>query len=320
MSSLNIFTHYDQEENQFTNGLISILSLSTIEGPQFVASFLLDELGLRRSKDGDTTFRVLKGIKGTADGELCGEECRILFETKIVSGMLEDAQILAHLAQLRTGSERLRRLVLLTPDDSQSTYVQTFLAFDTECILHLAWKRVYSFLENSQKNELRGVLSELVRQFLVRIRQKVFEQDVAGIIQKVQFGEKSGIFENTYLGEMETRERWNTPRQYKSLDGTGRKLMLYDKTRQGITIEVEIRRVHETGREPDYPWANEFAPGTLHRFVPPIPLSIIRSVKSFENFGVPGTDRSAYRNITRQQYQELMQRAATAVQVDPRPS
>ena len=85
MSTANIFTRYEQDENRFTNGLISILHLSTLDDPRFLPSFLPGEVGPALSGTVHT-FRVLQGIQGTADGELCATNVRIQFETKIVSG------------------------------------------------------------------------------------------------------------------------------------------------------------------------------------------------------------------------------------------
>jgi hypothetical protein len=63
--------------------------------------------------------------------------------------------------------------------------------------------------------------------------------------------------------------------------------------------------VKRTDAEPGYPWSSLFAPGTLHFFEPPIPLSHIRSVAGFESFGFHKKDRSPYRNITYAQYRQL---------------
>ena len=64
---------------------------------------------------------------------------------------------------------------------------------------------------------------------------------------RIDFGDKSEIYEDTYLVTMTAGawNRWNAPGEYKSLDATGRKLMLYDRNR-GITAEVEIRKVNRT--------------------------------------------------------------------------
>lgn len=303
MGTVNIFTHYDQKENDFTNGLIAILSLSRFDNPQLVTSFLRDELELVPKGEVDT-FRVLRGIQGTADGELRGEDCCVQFETKIVSGTLDSAQIDRHLEKLRARPEVLRRLVLLTPDDSASRYTRQFRSRDTDLILHLGWKRVYSFLERSVKTETPSAFSELVRQFLERIHHTVFVQDMAGVVLKIAFGHKSEVYEDKYLAEMKagTWTQWDTPRQCKSLDGTGRKLMLYDTKRKGITVEVEIKWVKRTGADAQFPWTNEFAEDP-HIFDDPIPLSRIQMVQGFENFG---RNRSAFRNITHEQYRKLM--------------
>jgi len=307
MNKVNIFTYYKQKENQFTNGLISLLKLSRLDNPQFVTEFLSITPDLVLTGEVNK-FHVLqeKETGGTADAELSGDDFCIWLESKIVSGTLDRDQIDRHLKNLYPRPEKLKRLVLLTPDDSNSMYIRKFVEKDKNLILHLEWKRVYEFLENSVKKN--KVFSELVGQFRERIKSRVFEEDFAGIIQKIKFGEKTEVDEKTYLTEMKTGKfstQWNTPRQYKQLDGTGRKLMLYDGTQKGITVEVEIEKVEETGSDPLYPWSNVYARGTLRVLKSPIPLERIQSVPGFKNFGVYRKDRNAYRNITHEQYREL---------------
>jgi len=305
MSTVNIFTRYEQEENRFTNGLISILRMSSLDNPRFLTPFLRGELGCPLGGRVHT-FRVLQGIQGTADGELCGDDFRIQFETKIVSGSLRRDQIRSHLKRLQGHRERLKRLVLLTPDDSSSRYIKEFLALDATRLRHLGWKRVYDSLSDSIRNRSRSPFTELVRQFLEQIQDMVFEQDLAGIILKIHFGANSGVHPDAYLKELKADEqdRWHTPRECKSLDGTGRKLLLYERGR-GITAEVEIKKVKRIKWARAYPWANIFAPGTLHVFENPIRLSRIRNIAGFEDFGKHRKDRTAYRNITHEQYRQL---------------
>lgn len=312
MSMVNIFTRYEKEENHLTNGLISILNMSRLDGPHFLTSFLQGALGLSPNVEVDT-FRVLRGQEGAWDGEICGKDFCVLFETKIVSGTLRPKQVRGHLQRLKCRSEKLRKLVLLTPDDSNSSYIREHRSLNASRIVHLGWKRVYSFLGVSVTGRTPCVFTELVHQFLDRIRDMVFKEDIAGVILKIYFGDKSEVYEDRYLAEMKSGKwkRWNTPRKYKNLDGTGRKLLLYDGTRKGITVEVEIKKVKRTDTEPDYPWTNLFAPDTLHIFEPAIALSSIRGVAGFENFGVHKKDRSPYRNITHEQYRELKGEVST---------
>jgi hypothetical protein len=131
---------------------------------------------------------------------------------------------------------------------------------------------------------------------------------MAGVITKIAFGDHSEVYSNEYLGEMRRGEwdRCHTPRLYKALDGTGRKLLLYDRERQSITAEVEIKNVERIPRRRNYPWCNEFA-AQPKIFRPAIPLELIRSLPGFENFGKHRKDRSPYRNITREQYRLLME-------------
>lgn len=304
MNRVNIFERYEQRENDYTNGLISLLSLSPLGNQQLLAQLLNERLDLPGNYK-PTNYKVLRGIDGYADGEISASDFYVLFETKIISGTLREDQIRRHLQKLDEQVPVRRYLILLTPDDGYSSYVKHFLAIDPR-IRHLEWRCVYDLLEPSAERDEHSIFSELAKQFRDHVREKIFEQDLAGGILKISFGEKSGVCAETYLDEMRAGEwvRWNTPRQYKSLDGTGRKLMLYDRERQGITIEVEIGSVIKTHSEPDYPWTNEIV--GMKFFIPPIPLDRIRSLENFQDFGVHRKDRNAFRNLTREQYRLLV--------------
>lgn len=262
----NIFRHYVQVENQFTNGFISILGLSWLAHSQLPGSFL-DMLGIK-SASGARTIRVLRGIDGTADAELSGDDFCILFETKIKRGSLDGEQIRRHLERLECRSEAQRRLVLLTPDDTSSSYIKRsredgmrpFPLLGNDCIRHIGWKDVYELVANSIERETTDLLSELFRQFLSWIYERIIEKDIYGIVQKVSFSPATGLNADTYLDELRSEagvgRQWNTPREYKSLDGKGRKLLLYDRNRHGITAEVEIQGVQRTDQESGFPWTN----------------------------------------------------------------
>ena len=226
-----------------------------------------------------------------------------------MSGALPDVEVRRRLRDLKGCPGRLKRVVLLTPDDGKSQYIKQFLSKYKPTVLHLGWKSVYDYLEKAVGNGKRTAFSELVNQFLERIRECVFKHDFAGVITKIAFGDHSGVYPEKYLGQMRKDEwtHWNTPRPYKELDGTGRKLLLYDRERQGITAEVEIKKVEHIRWERAFPSRNVFA--TKPRiFRQPIPLKRIRSIPGFENFGKYRKDRSPYRNITREQYRQLMEK------------
>ena len=134
-----------------------------------------------------------------------------------------------------------------------------------------------------------AVFAELTDQFLELIHDTVFEQDIVAAILVVDFGKKSGIDPETYLDEIQEGAEgwsyWNTPKKYRGLDGTGRKLMLYYKTRKAITAVGEIKCVKKTDWEPDYPYTNWFVPGSLHVLMEPIPLERIRHLEGFTYLG-----------------------------------
>jgi hypothetical protein len=307
MRSVSIFSSYKQE-NQFTNGLVSLLELSKKGKPGFPALFLKELLpgGPQGKID---TFHVLKEIDGAADAELCGDRFCIRIETKIWSSTLTDRQVRLRLKELRAAKTKLKRLVLLTPDDSNSAYIKNIRELDQTRILHLEWRRVYEFLK-THKNDMGAVFAELTDQFLELIHDTVFEQDVVAAILVVDFGKKSGIYPDVYLDEIQDGadgwSYWNTPKKYRGLDGTGRKLMLYDKTRKAITAVGEIKRVKKTDWEPDYPYTNWFVPGSLHVLPEPIPL---KRIHRLEGFKFLGKCQNACWNVTLEEYHALTENA-----------
>ncbi len=323
--NVSIFTPYQQEENRFTNGLVALLELSSrCSGPLPAKSFLRDLIGLEpRGEIG--SFRVLSGYDGHADAELCGPGTCIRFETKITSGALDldEDQVPRHLRWLERAPQALKVLILLTPDDSSSGYINGFLSskriesfrsnHKDHKVIHLEWKNVYHHLKQSVANSTASVFTRLISQFLEQIHERIFQQDFAGIIQKIAFGDESAVYAKTnekhdgYLDEMKRGEwdRWNTPRKYEKLDGKGRKLLLYDPVRKEITVEVEIAKVEEEKQRGKYHCRNSFVPGTLKICpeFPPIPLRRIIEIPGFENFT---RGMAAAWNVTREEYRQLI--------------
>ena len=127
--AVNVFKTYKQEENNFTNGLCSLLRLSVHEKPRFISSFMKEllDLTIHGALDSRVRVRVLRGIQ-LADAELCGGSCCIRFETKVASGTLRHEQVRRHLRELDRRPGRLKRVVLLTPDDGESSYIKEFLS------------------------------------------------------------------------------------------------------------------------------------------------------------------------------------------------
>ncbi|MEI8194460.1 MAG: hypothetical protein WCI73_00980 [Phycisphaerae bacterium] len=305
----NIFRVYEQEENNFTNGLCALMLLASCEDPGFIELFLKKLLQLRTK--GRMVVRILREIQ-LADAELCGRDCCLRFETKVESGTLRHEQVRRHLRELGRQKGRLKRLILLTPDDSASSYIKSVLATYKPMVLHLEWRKVFEYLRGkSARQDMSRVLSELMGQFLETIEERIFEQDMAGVVTKISFGKDTEVFPETtpehtsYLDELLTDTSWNTPRPYKELDGKGRKLLLYDRTREAITAEVEIKKVERVPYARTFSSSNVFA-GRPTIFSAPIGLSHIRSIPGFENFGKYRKDRCAYRNLTREQYRLLV--------------
>ena len=123
MSSVNIFKRYDQLENDYTNGFVSLLSLASLGCPRLLNQLLNDELSLPGIFD-PAKFLVLEGIHGYADGEVSAADFCIWFETKIKSYSLIEDQVLQHLKHLEAKPQERQYLALLTPDDGNSSYIQ----------------------------------------------------------------------------------------------------------------------------------------------------------------------------------------------------
>jgi hypothetical protein len=313
-NTVSIFTPYESEENRFTNGLVALLELSwRFGGPLPATSFLRDLIALEPRGE-IRKFRVLSGYDGHADAELCGLGSCIRFETKIKSGALDEDQVKRHLKWLERAPQGRKVLVLLTPDDGSSSYIKGFLA--SKCIksfcskdkdrrvAHLEWKLVHDHLKRAVARSRGTAFFRLVMQFLDEIHDRIFEQDFAGIIQKISFGETSKVYPGQYIKEMRNGEwnRWNTPRKYEKLDGTGRKLLLYDNSLQAITAEAEIQKVHKANESRKFPWTNIFVPKSLRVYGTPIPVARVIAVPGFENFK---RGRSAHWNVTREQYRRM---------------
>lgn len=317
--TVSVFTPYQKEEDRFTNGLVALLQLSSrCGGPLPAASFLRDLIALE-SRGEIGSFHVLRGYDGHADAELCGPESCIRFETKIGSGALDEDQVKRHLKWLERAPQARKVLVLLTPDDGGSSYIKGFLS--SECVksfcsknksyrvLHLEWKRVYGHLKRAVARTKDTAFSRLVMQFLDQIHDRIFEQDFAGIIQKIAFGDDSEVYAETndehtgYLDDdLEHWNRWNTPRRHDKLDGKGRKLLLYDPVRREITVEFEIAKVEPKKGRGKFSCRNSIAPNTVEIYSRPIPLSDIKKISGFRNFtrGMAGAW-----NVTREEYRLL---------------
>lgn len=123
-----------------------------------------------------------------------------------------------------------------------------------------------------------------------------------GKIAYIAFGQKSGVYADSYLDEFRRGEwhDWGTPSDYLNgnEDGT---LMLFDPDRDGITIELKISEIrHERGA---YGYRNMFGPGDFKIYDPPISSDIIRSIDGFVNFRIARTPKW---KLTKDQYDEMM--------------
>ena len=179
----------------------------------------------------------------------------------------------------------------------------TSIKINNKLITHLSWKKVYEYFDKLKHSQNKSILfNGLVQEFLDLIKQKVFESDYVGGILKIDFGDESGIYSDTYLEEIRNHKWKNvpfhTPQQHHVLDGTGRKLLLYDKERFKITIEAEIEEVYEDKRrdkrKTKYIYANKFKgdPKILEK---PIPLNkILKIPKTQKNVSKSNKDKKEH--------------------------
>ena len=165
------------------------------------------------------TFKVLKETAGTLDAELSNDDICCLLETKIVSGTIRKVQIQSHLESLNTHGQNIRKLVLLTPDDSGSQYVRGFTQINPN-ILHLEWKKVSKFFDVYSKGK-DNLLSKIIRQYSEKIRDEILNTDYVGVILTIAFNEVTGVRADTYLDEMRNGQwtDWKTPGKCWELDG-----------------------------------------------------------------------------------------------------
>lgn len=303
MERANAFRRYEQPENDLTNGLVSLLSLADVGGPELLRLWLGDCVGIAPNVD-IRSFRVLEGIGSTADAELSGPDCRILIETKIASRSLRRTQVDAHLDSLRRTRGAQRRLVLLTPDSTHGPHVARFLNDKDGLVVHVSWKRIYEMLGDFvQHGQATSPFQELTRQYMECIQAVVLAHDWAGVIHKLKFGPESGLEQDTYLDWLEDRETFNTKKHSEALDGPGRILLLYDPVLKAITAHVETRRIEFANEEPGFPWAIRLVPETLLRLRQPIPLAAITAVAGLEGFG---RSQTAIWKLTAQQHDHLL--------------
>ena len=134
-------------------------------------------------------------------------------------------------------------------------------------VIHLEWKRVYDHLERAVARSRTTVFSRLVSQFLEQIHDRIFDQDFAGIIQKIAFGDESEVYAETtdertgYLDDdFGTLEPVEYPETAQPARWKGESCSYTDPVRRAITVEFEIARVEPQGElgkytvpEPDRP-------------------------------------------------------------------
>lgn len=315
MNNINIFRYYSQPENRFTNNLISVLRIMYHTDRNFINDFDQKFFNIKFTKN--INFKVLRDINGTADAELSDENNVILIETKISSGTIRKDQIKSHLKNLSKYKQKNKRLILITPDTPDSSYISKFVKIDPKRIIHIQWKSIINYLSHYETSN--GICNLIIKDLYNEIKEIIFEQDIAAVIVKIKFGDKSGVYEDDYIKEFRNGEwdGWNTPTKYHELDDKGRKLVLYHKN-IGLVLEVEIERVRKIPNRRAYPWSNKFVKNSLKIHKNPIPLNTIlkipptiqdkyKSEKDGKKHGFCNfkNNQTPNWNLTREQYEWL---------------
>ena len=197
-------------------------------------------------------------------------------------------------------------LVLLTPDDSRSKYILDILRKHGKRVAHVDWNRVYHCLDSMAKDSAKGVVHQLVRQYVDEIRECILEHDFKGVLLKVRFGERSDLSSEKLIPTLRNEDYWHTPRRYDKLDGGERKLLLYDPEKAAIVAEAEIQEITREPYRRRFPWKNRFKPGTRRILRKGIDIETIQTVPGLENFR---SGRTGAWLLTGQQYQMLMKRS-----------
>lgn len=111
----NIFSTYSTDENRVTASILAVLRSLSFERTERLLAALLErpELELMRFQN-----QPSKGGEGVPDGIIRASFC-ILIETKLKPNSVKLPQLKRHLERLEQGTEAVRVLLVLTPDDRQ---------------------------------------------------------------------------------------------------------------------------------------------------------------------------------------------------------
>mgnify|MGYP001766096230 CR=1 FL=1 len=304
---VNVFKLYKQPEDHFTNGLFGILQLMHVHERKSFDEFLSNVMGFRSKLGKSANFKFQVPAEESRPDALMEDASHyVLFESKIRSGTLDRDQVKRHLKSMKNIRKR-KILVLLTPDDSTSGYVEKFKHINKD-IVHVQWKKVYEFFSLQTEKTKECVLKELMTNFNRAIEDQIVSQDFSAVILRIDFGE-SGVCSDTYLDELKDGDwkNWHTPREYKQLNGQGRKLLFYDKKRHALTAEVEIEQVslnyYRKKQGQKYIWNNKINMDSVCVYKNAVSIENIRKIEGLEGFA---KGQSAIRNLTRSQYEEIM--------------
>jgi len=318
--SRNCFRNYGQTENNFTNGLFSVLEFLTCRDGNFLIKFFADLLNVDFPET-NATFKVLPGSEKsktdhgqpvTVDAIVSSGDVALFFETKIKPYSLRPQQIKGHLKRaIGPAREKTKKLVLLTPDDPTSDFLKATISIDPSVIIHLRWKDVRDFLNGHVRQLHDSVLNKLVAEYVDVIKTTIEQQDYIGIIQKVAFTKKTGLScPKDCVRELLKPHGWGLPKKRNELDGMGRKLLIYSRKAEAqgrkspaILYEAEVLGCKEDANyEPDFPYRYAINADSVVEFDPPISLKKVAELGRFRNFGVR---QNAYSNLLRTEYEKL---------------
>ena len=218
----------------------------------------------------------------TVDAKLTGGGVSLFFETKIRSYTVDEEQIKRHLKlAVYPCDSKVKKLVVLTPDDTGGDFIQRIINVNPQFIIHLRWTQVRdSFVKQSARWK-DSVLGKLIEEYTDVITETIENQDYIGIIQKVAFNEKTGLkCPEDCREQLMHSAGWGLPKKRKELngEGRGRKLLIYSSTPKAVLYEAEVVGCNEDKQnEPNFPWRYQIRFGSVVEFDPPIPLTEMRN-------------------------------------------
>ena len=285
--NINLFTHYKQPENAFTNGLVWILKILHKTKNHDFNSFIKERIGVKISKN--VNFRVLGEFKGTADAQIVDDNKILQIETKITSSyykLFDDngkfnslslSQLKMHKKVLQKEIKKIKKLILITPDFSDSYYVKEIIR-RIPSITHISWHDIYNFFRKLKIKD--RVLNELIQEFNESIKNEIIDKDyVAGFFKYTEKHLSGYDNPNDYFNEMFKKNIGSThiPFFPTFLSKPGRKAIFGFKG--NLIGECEIIKIIPSSRKGFLKYRMYINKNKTNRYKPPIPYKQVIKIE-----------------------------------------